>query len=180
MAKVTSGNLYLRKTITQNGSSMVEESIDLSSFVNLPQGECLRIKQVWFEWTTDNFGTINGTDIGASGAAQGASISGQITTTSRAALGVVSFESAGCVAKNNLYAHIDATANIDMITHDSVLNPYEFSDGYIVAVDTLYFGCKGSTVDLWADDLNMTCLIECETVKLSEKDAIALAVGQTL
>jgi hypothetical protein len=178
MAKKTSGIFFLRKTLTSDGATFAQDSLDISSFVNLTDGECVRIKNIWFEWTSDDFFTISGTDIAASGAAAGASISGQVTTDSKST--IHSFAATGMVAKNNLYAHIDATANIDFISQDTGLNPYDFQDGYIVATDSIYFGAKGSAVDTWANDLMMTVLLECETVKLSKDDATALLVGQTL
>jgi len=178
MAKKTSGIFFLRKTLTTNGASFAQDSLDISSFVNLTNGECMRIRNIWFEWTSDDYFTIAGTDIAASGATAGASMSGQVTTDSKTTIN--SFAATGMVAKNNIYAHIDATANIDFISQDTGLNPYDFQDGYIVATDSIYFGTKGSSVDTWANDIMMTVLLECETVKLTEKDATALLVGQTL
>jgi len=177
MATKTSGTIYLRKKVTQDGSSLVEDSLDLSSFINLAEGKCMRINQIWFQWSTDNYGTINGTDVSASGP-DGASIAGQVTTASRATAGLASLSGNATVALNNLYAHVDSNQHIDFIAQDSGLNPVDFNDGYIVATDTLYFAVKGSTVDTWADDLIMSCILECETVKLSKDDAIALAVSQ--
>jgi len=174
MAKKTSGTMYLRKRITSNGGTFAQDSLDLSSFVDLPEGVCLRINQIWFQWSTDNFGTIEAADVAAAGPA-GASIQGQITTASRTTR--AGFTSNSAVALNNLYAHVDAVPSIDMINQDSGLNPVDFNKGFIVATDSLFFACQMGA-DTFADELNMSCLIECEMIKLNKDDAITLAVSQ--
>ena len=182
MARKSSGIFFLRKTVaTSTDGTFTQDNLDISSFVNLTDGECLRVRNIWFEWTdTDNL-PIHGIDVGASGAAKGASMGGQITTDSKSTLH--SFGATGMVAKNNLYAHIGAVADLDFIAQDTGLNPYDFKDGYIVATDAIYFGTmptNGGAAYRFATSLNMTVLLECETVKLSKEDATALLVGQTL
>ena len=114
------------------------------------------------------------------GFAKGASVSGQITTDSKTQ--IHSFGATGMVAKNNVYAHIGVSQDLDLFASDTGLNPYDFKDGYIVATDTIYFGTRQSTgvANRFVDDVKMTVLLECETVKLSKEDATALLVGQTL
>jgi len=174
MARKDSAVFYLRKKVTSSGTSFVEESIDLSSFVDLPKGKCLRVRQCWFQWSTDNYGPILGVDVSASGPA-GASIGGQITTTTRT--GFSSLAGKETIALNNLYAYVDTNETIEFIAQDSGLNPVDFDDGYIVATDAIYFGVKGST-DTFAAALNMSVLMEVEVVTLNKDDAISLATSQ--
>ena len=181
MAKKSSGIFFLRKTVTaDHDSAFVQDNIDVSSFVNLTQGECIRIKNVWFEWTDTANQSITGGVVGANGTAKGVSCSGQITTDSKTS--IHSFGATGMVAKNDIYAHIGASTDLDMCVQSSGLNPYDYEDGYIVATDAIYFGTMmaGTAAYRFIADVNMTCLLECETVKLTEKDATALLVGQTL
>lgn len=182
MAKKSSGIFFLRKSVdASTDGTFTQDNIDISSFVNLTQGECLRIRNIWFEWTaTDNLPLV-GLDVGASGTAKGASMGGQVTTDSKTSLH--SFGATGMIAKNNIYAHINTAADMDFIAQDSGLNPYDFEDGYIVATDAIYFGTMPSDAGATArfsNAVRLTCLLECETVKLTEKDATALLVGQTL
>jgi len=182
MARKTSGIFFLRKTVSAStDGTFTQDNVDISSFVNLTDGECLRIRNLWFEWTDENNLPIHGIDIGASGTAKGATMGGQVTTDSKTSLH--SFGATGMVAKNNIYAHIGSVADIDFIAQDTGLNPYDFKDGYIVATDAIYFGTMpsdGGAAYRFANVIRMTCLLECETVTLSREDATALLVGQTL
>jgi hypothetical protein len=176
-SRVKSGVFYLRNKLDTNAASFAQATVDISSFVNVLEGEVLRIKQVWFEWTSDDYLPIAGTDVGASGAAKGASCAAQLTSDSKSA--IHSFDQVGVIAKNNIYAHIGAVADLDMVQQSTGLNPYDFEDGYFVATDNIFLGVKGSTVDTFSNDLTCQVLMECEIVKLSLADAQAVLVSQT-
>ena len=171
------GTFFLRQYVDTNGTTFAEASLDISSFVNPLQGEVLRVKQAWTDWTSDDAAPIAGTDVAASGATAGASAGGQVTTASRT--GLINLTNNDLVVKNNIYAHIDATANIDMIEQIEGLNPVQFDDGYMVATDTLYFGVDQSSVDSFANNIRYSVMLECEVVKLSLADAQAVLVSQT-
>lgn len=175
---VKSGTFFLRQYVTTNGATFTESSLDISSFVNVLQGEVLRVKKAWSEWTSDNGQTINGTDVAASGATAGASAMGQVTTQSRT--GIINITNNDCMVKDQIYAHVDATANIDMIASTASLNPVDYDDGYLVATDSLYFGVDQSTVDGFANNISYSVLLECEIVRMSLSDAQAVLVSQTL
>jgi hypothetical protein len=175
---VKSGTFFLRQYVTTNGATFTESSLDISSFVNVLQGEVLRVKKAWSEWTSDNGQTINGTDVAASGATAGASAMGQVTTQSRT--GIINITNNDCMVKDQIYAHVDATANIDMIAPTASLNPVDYDDGYLVATDSLYFGVDQSTVDGFANNISYSVLLECEIVRMSLSDAQAVLVSQTL
>ena len=181
MARKSSGIFFLRKTVAADkDAAFTQDSIDISSFVNLTQGECLRIRNIWFEWTDTDNQSLDGANVGANGTAKGVSCAGQVTTDSKTA--VHSFGSTGMVAKNDIYAHIGASTDLDFVQQSTGLNPYDFEDGYIVATDAIYFGTimPDTAAYRFLTNINMTCLLECETVRLSKEDATALLVGQTL
>ena len=64
-SRARSGTFFLRKEQDTNGTTFAEGSIDVSSFVNVLQGELLRVKQCWFSWTSDNGSSVQGADLGA-------------------------------------------------------------------------------------------------------------------
>ena len=84
------------------------------------------------------------------------------------------------MVKDQIYAHVDATANIDMIAPTASLNPVDYDDGYLVATDSLYFGVDQNTVDGFANNISYSVLLECEIVRMSLSDAQAVLVSQTL
>ena len=177
-SRVRSGTFFLRKEQDTNGTTYAEGSIDVSSFVNVLEGELLRVKQVWFSWTSDNGGPVAGTDVRASGAVQGASAVACVNTQSQTS--IKGFTSNALMAKNTLYAHVDSTANIDMITNETSVNPVDYDDGYLVATDGIFLGINQSAVDTWASDIRCSIMLECEIVKLSLTDAQAVLVSQTV
>ena len=172
------GTFFLRQNVTMNSTTFNESSLDISSFVNPLQGEVLRIKQTWTAWT-EGSQPITGDAVHATGAAGGASCGGQVTTASRT--GLIALTNNDLVTKSTLYAHVDATANIDYMKQQEGLNPVEFDDGYMVATDTLYFGINSNDTDTWAKNsvIMYSVMLECEVVKLSLSDAQAFLVIQT-
>jgi len=177
-SKTVSGTFFLRQYVTLDGATYNETTIDISSYVNVLDGHVLRVKRAWSEWTSDNGKPITGTDIAASGATAGASAAGQVTTETRT--GIINFTNSNLMLKNQVYAHVDATANIDFLTEDEGLNPMDFENGYLVATEGLFFGIDSSDVDTWAANINFSVMLECEIVKLSLSDAQAVLVSQTL
>jgi len=175
--KEVSGTFFIRQYIAMDGINFAQASIDVSSFVNVLDGEVLKIKRVWTDWT-EGSAPITGDAIAASGAAAGASAGGQVTTESRT--GLINLSNTKLIAKNTLYAHIDATANIDYMQQQEGLNPLDFEDGKLVATDTLYFGIKSNDVDTWAKDITYTVMMECVIFKMSLSDAQAVLVSNSL
>jgi hypothetical protein len=177
-SKKVSGTFFLRQYVDLDGTTFAETSIDISSYVNVLEGHVLRVKKGWSEFTSDNAQPINGTDVAASGAAAGASAAGQVTTETRT--GLLNLTNTNQMLKNQIYVHIDATANIDFLTEDEGLNPMDFEDGYLVATEGIFFGIKSSDVDTWANNIRFSVILECEIVRLSLSDAQAVLVSQTL
>ena len=58
----------------------------------------------------------------------------------------------------------------------SVLDPQLWTNGYLVAVDTMYLG--GSSTDTWDEDVYVTLTMECTVETMSQAAAMALALSQ--
>jgi len=177
-SRARSGTFRLTKEQDTNGTTYAEGSIDISSFVNVLDGELLRVKQIWFSWTSDNGDSVVGTDVRASGAAQGASAIACVLTESQTA--IKGFTENSLMSKNTLYAHVDSTANIDMITNETSVNPMDYEDGFLVATDAIFLGVNQNATDTWAANIRCSIMLECEIVKLSLSDAQAVLVSQTV
>ena len=174
-SRARSGTFFLRKEQDTNGTTYAEGSIDVSSFVNVLQGELLRIKQIWYSWTSDNGDSVTGTDLGAS---KGCSAVACVNTQSETA--IKGFTSNSLVSKNTLYAHTDSNTDIDMITNETSVNPADFDDGYLVATDAIFLAVDQNGTDSFANDIRCSIMMECEIVKLSLTDAQAVLVSQTV
>jgi len=177
-SRVRSGTFLLKKEQDTNSSTYAESSIDISSFVNVLEGELLRVKKLWFSWTSDNGDSIQGTDLRASGAVQGSSAVACVLTESQTA--IKGFTENSLMGKNTLYAHVDSTANIDFITNETSVNPMDYDNGFLVATDAIFLGVNQNAVDTWASNIRCSIMLECEIVKLSLSDAQAVLVSQTI
>jgi hypothetical protein len=173
-SRAKSGTFFLRKSTTSNGVTFVTSSIDVSSFVNVLDGELLRVKNIWWEWETDGGGPILGADLGAS---KGCSAFASVSTESRTVVG--SFTANDIISVNTLYAHTDSNTDIDMITNRTSVNPADFNDGFLVATDAIHLNIDESA-DTFANPIRCSVMMDCEIVKLSLTDAQAVLVSQTV
>jgi hypothetical protein len=171
---VRSGTFYLKDNVTTDTTTHVDSATDISSFVNVLEGEVLRVKQIWWEWETDGGGPVLGADVGTS---KGCSAFASVSTQQRSTVG--SLQNSSVLSINTLYAHSDSNTDIDMITNSTSVNPADFDDGFLVATDALYLNIDMSA-DSFAANIRANVMMECEIVKLSLSDAQAVLVSQTV
>jgi len=171
--KRASSPFFLRKQQISNGGTFAESSIDVSSFVDVLEGEVLRVKQVWWEWTSDNSGPVLGADLGTS---KGCSADGQLTTKTTSAR--QNLVDSSVICKNIIYAHTDSNTDIDMIKTQDGMNPIDFEDGFMVATDTIYLGVIESA-DTFANPVRVNVVLECEVIRMTLSDAQAVLVSQS-
>ena len=173
-SRARSGTFYLRDTLSTDGAAtFVTTSTDISSFVNVLEGELLRIKKVWWQWGNDNGGPVKGADLGAS---KGCSAVASLSTESRTNVGQIN--SSNIISENTLYAHTDSNTLIDFITNETSANPKDLDDGYLVATDAIHLNANMG--DAFAAEVAAHVMMECEIVKLSLSDAQAVLVSQTV
>jgi len=173
-SRARSGTFYLTKAVNTSSQAYNQAELDISSFVNVLQGEVVRVKQAWFNFASDNGMPIQGADLGAS---KGCSATAAITVESHDAR--ASFGHNSVMAGTAIYAHTDSNTDVDWLLIQSSMNPSDFEDGFLVATDAIYIQIAPGT-DAFAADINCTMKLECEIVKLSLSDAQATLVSQTL
>lgn len=170
MAKSTD-TFFLRTTKdVGNTNTYHEKEIDLGAFVDPLGQSILRIHSVSIVYS-DNEGTsttLAGNEAGA--------IQWQLSTQTQTEIVLASDRS--IVSSGRLLAFNDqGSAKLPSWTGDSVdLSPQQFKNGYLIGVDTLYFG--GSATTTWVGDQYVTIVLECTTEKLSKEAAVALALSQ--
>jgi hypothetical protein len=173
-SRAKSGNFYLRESIDTNGGTFATDSVDISSFVNVLDGELLRVKRIWWYWGSDGGGPVLGADLGAS---KGCSAFASVSTESRTSVG--SFLNNDVISENSLYVHTDSNTDIDFISNSTSVNPADYEDGYLVATDAIHLNVDQSA-DVFTSNVRVQVMLECEIVKLSLSDAQAVLVSQTV
>lgn len=151
------------------GTAFVQDTIPLGSYVDALGQAVLRVHNVEYEWTTQA-GLPPDMDGNTASAA-----TFQITTQSQSALTTLFDKST--LAKCMLWArNPDSAANAPAQTYNDSHAPQHFSNGYLVAVETLYLGA-GCGSD-WSQDMQVNVVMECTVEKMSRDAAMALSLSQ--
>jgi len=144
--------------------------VSLGSYVDALGQAVLRIHNIEYEW-------INGDDeapeMDGNTASQAVF---QITTQSQTSM--VSLNDKSTVARGQLWArNPDSAANSPATSYNDSHAPQHFSNGYLVAVETLYAAAQ---VGKDWNETTMKCAVvmECTIEKMSQSAAMALALSQ--
>ena len=145
-------------------------SVDLGAYVDALGKSVLRIHNIAPSFT-DSGGASATLDSGASAAAQF-----QLTTQTQGALitGLdKSMISSGMINAVNQ----ESAVGIASVVSESFDNaPQLWTNGYLVAVDTIYLGGRASTG--FAEDVYCTLVMECTVETMTQAAAMALALSQ--
>ena len=179
MATAKTGSFYLTETVTlPNGTgtgNRVQQTIDLSAYVNVPTGQAIAIDSVDFIFQA---GSDFGTD-GASMVSSDGAISVQLTDLNPGTA-FVRGDNQSLIASGGL--NVDQTNNI--VSHSTDLYPDNFgptnlSEHFMVVNDTLYLVAGPDLGNVGAVDVYVTARIRARVVKLSTKDWMAIAIQST-
>ena len=152
-----------------NSGAFAQGSIPLGSYVDALGQAVLRVHNVEYEWTKEDGTPPTMTGNSASPA------SFQITTQSQSQL--VTLFDKSTMAKGMLWArNSDTTTNPPAQTYNDSHAPQHFSNGYLVAVETLYLGSQIGTD--WTSDIVCNVVLECTVEKMSREAAMALSLSQ--
>ncbi len=178
MTKSTTGSFYLTETVEMpTGSAdgtLVQGTIDLSAYVNVPTGQAIAIESVDFIWQgQSSFGsTLTGYGIADTAWTM------QVVDQNPGNL-LVRADNHSLVASGTL--QIDNGANIGTMTSDLFpdnFGPANLSESFLVVNDSLFLSAlvAGSAT---ASDVACTARIRARVVKLSTKDWMAIAIQST-
>lgn len=151
-------------------ASYTQVPVSLGSYVDALGQAVLRIHNIEYEWVNRD-GQPPEMDANAGSAA-----AFQITTQSQTALTTLFDKST--VAKGMLWArNPDSASNSPATTYNDSHAPQHFSNGYLVAVETLYAAAQVGKD--WNEPQLRCCIVmECTIEKMSQSAAMALALSQ--
>lgn len=175
MAK--SDSFFIRATLqTTDDLAFYQNAVDLGAYVDALGKSVLRIHNIAVSFTDSSGGTPDMEASGVAGETKNASTSFQLTTQSQTGLVLASDKSV--IASGNIMAanQDNATAGPSSVSHDLDNLPQLWTNGYLVAVDTMYLG--GSSSTNWVDDVYITVTAECTVETMSQAAAMALALSQ--
>jgi len=169
MAKNT---FFIRASVNAGDSNQFGQAeIDIGSYTDLGSSspELLRIHNVNIAMT-DAAGFIPQMTNDTAGSA-----AWQLTTQSQTAV-VLQDDRSVIASGRGAFRNPDGTVHAPTQAFESQLLPQDFSEGYLVAVPTLYLGGLGDAN--FTEDVYFTAILECSTEKASKSNAISLAVSQ--
>jgi len=166
MAK--SDSFFIRASVTGNGTTYNQNSVDLGAFVDALGKSVLRVHNVQAR-------IIDADLLNTPFKTNGNYFAGfQLTTQTQT--GMVSFTERSLIAAGNLTVGAGA-AEITAVSETNDLMPQDFENGYLVAVDTIFLGVDQSVA---ADqgEIVAEIILECTVETLSQSAAMALALSQ--
>jgi hypothetical protein len=163
-----SDSFFIRATVDTNGTTYAQTSLDLGSFVDALGKTVLRIHNVAVQYG-------NPTDLPTGpGAGGSAMTSYQLTTQSQGAM--VNAANRTVVSSGKLIAGFEAVTNAIVSLSDmSDLSPQEYTNGYLIAVESLFIGTDSVGNALVGE---VTIVLECTVETMTAAASMALALSQ--
>lgn len=171
MAKSDSFFIRATQNIEDDGN-YYEGEIDLGAYVDALGKSVLRIHNIAVAFTDQNgraADLITGGTIAA--AAQF-----QLVTQTQADIIVASNKSVVASGMINAYRTKTGSGVADSVSDQFDNLPQLWTNGYLVAVDSIYLG--GSATDKWNEDVYVSITMECTVETMSQASAMALALSQ--
>ena len=170
MAK--SDSFFIRASVTPDDSdSFVATSIDLGSYVDALGKSVLRVHNVSASITSDTGIAPNMDGNTADYCAW------QITTQDQ--LSMVLPSNRAVVSSGAVWArNADAAANPPADAYEADMLPQEWTNGYLIAVESLQLGARAGTGWAATSNLTVSVVLECTVETLTQAAAMALALSQ--
>ena len=172
MAK--SDSFFIRAKVTVSGVTYAQTEIDLGSFVNLgvKSSTLLRVHNIEAQYLDNSApATMIYYDVGIPGGV----LRWQLTTQTQSGLIDAtdkSYVTGGAYAQASTTGVLVQTADQ---TSDS--NPKEWTNGYLVGVDSMYLAADSSAT--WDNgDIDIVVVMECTLETATQASATALALSQ--
>tara|TARA_Y100001963_G_scaffold13460_1_gene16813 strand:- start:647 stop:1159 length:513 start_codon:yes stop_codon:yes gene_type:complete len=169
MAKNT---FFIRALVTPgNSGTFVQSEIDLGSYTNLGSSkpEVLRIHNIRAAMTN------SGGEVPEMTSNTATTSSWQLTTQSKAGL-VLMTDDAFVAGGRGAFRNPDLSDNAPTQVMEEQVLPQDFTEGYLVAVPSLFLGATAGTD--FTEGVNYAIILECSTEALAKASAVSLAVSQ--
>jgi len=170
MAK--SDSFFIRATCSIGmDNNFRQESIDLGAYVDALGKSVLRIHNIAVSFTDDvgRSPELDGSDAAAAA---------QFQLTTQTALDIVLASNKSVIASGMLNAaRVKSGNGVADSTSEAFDNlPQLWTNGYLVAVDTIYLG--GAATSTFYENVSVTVTMECTVESMSQAAAMALALSQ--
>ena len=171
MAK--SDSFFIRATQNiENDNNFYEGAIDLGAYVDALGKSVLRIHNIAVAFTDS---TGRSPDLKTGGETTCAA-QFQLTTQSYSDIVLGTNKSVIAQGQINAIRVPNSTGVASSVSHDLDNLPQLWTNGYLVAVDSIYLG--GAALSTWNEEVYVTVTMECTVESMSQASAMALALSQ--
>jgi len=163
-------SFFIRQSLNIGQTSTYAQTpIDLGAYVDALGKSVLRVHNI----------AVSFTDSGGAGlqvtADNAAAAQFQLCTQSQG--DTVLSSNRAIISSGKLYGvNLTAATDFPQVSHDMDVLPQQWTNGYLVAVDTIYLGGEASSA--WDSDVYASVTLECTVETMSEAAAMALALSQ--
>ena len=165
----TTDSFFIRSKVTSTGGAFSQTEVDLGAYVDALGKSVLRIHSI----AVQTYPGIIGNDWDIPAGTE-ANLSWQLTTQNQAAL--VDASDRSVVSSGRLdIANGSATQGYTFLSNDSDILPQDWTNGYLIAVESLYLGADA---DVQISSGEVVIVMECTVETLSQQAAMALALSQ--
>ena len=170
MARSTD-SFFIRQTVNAGNTNTFDQvAIDLGAYVDALGKSVLRLHNVQVTYSDSNGASASLTS-GSTAVAQW-----QITTQS---FGALQLSSNRAVVSDGRCHQVNQEAAIGLasiVSDANGINLQEWTNGYLIAVESLYLGGAASTG--FNEDVYISVVLECTVETLSQSAAMSLALSQ--
>lgn len=159
---------FIRASVSGDGSSFAQTSIDLGSYVDALGKSILMIRGVQVRVRG-----ANATSIPNPGNDEADTLFYQLTTQSKGA--IVDMTDKSLIASGSYTVGRTGT-QVTLIEDTLDHGPTEYAEGYLVGVEQIYLGMKAD--NQFASSNTVAVMLECQVETLSQSAAMALALSQ--
>jgi len=165
-----SDSFFIRQTLNaDNLNTFKEIPLDLGAYVDALGKSVLRVHNIAVTFSDPNGNPLE-IETQTSAAAQF-----QLCTQSQT--GIVFSSNRAVISSGKLYGQNTLTGDhYPAVSHDADVMPQMWTNGYLVAVDSIFLGGEASTK--WTTDVYMSITLECTVETMTQASAMALALSQ--
>lgn len=166
-----SDSFFLRQTLNADNTGNYQETpLDLGAYVDALGKSVLRIHNIAVSYTEADGTTVT------LGANDGGAAQFQLLTQTQT--GMVLPSNRAIVSTGTLIADNNAAAAgpPQYVSHDLDVAPQHWTNGYLIAVDSMFLGGRADTA--FTTDVYISVTMECTVEKMNEASAMALSLSQ--
>jgi len=166
-----SDSFFLRQTLNaENTGAYQQTPLDLGAYVDALGKSVLRIHNIAVSYTEADGTTVT------LGANDGGAAQFQLLTQSQ--VGMVLPSNRAIVSTGTLIADNNAAAAgpPQYVSHDLDVAPQHWTQGYLVAVDSMFLGGRADTA--FTTDVFISVTMECTVETMTQAAAMALSLSQ--